>query len=165
MPKLVSPTPCPTYVVKRGQPVEKYVGYKKEAEYSANEQIGVCDCMGFNYRDHCKHLLFKMLLDQFKVDEFVFYGEEFGECKPRVKDEIMVLGEALKGVLRKHFVYDTLELARLIENPIDPHLYNCIEFDGKRKTHNVLVLGYYRGIMLVIRPIKEEIHEPAKVDF
>ena len=163
--RTVSSTPCPTYVVKRGQPIEKYVGYNKEATYSANEQIGVCDCIGFNHRDHCKHLLFKMLLDQFKVDEFVFYGSEFGECHPRVKEEMIATGAALQEILKKHFKYETLELARLIENPIDTHLYNCIEFDGRRKQHNVLVLGYYKGIMLVIRPIKEEASGTAKVAF
>jgi hypothetical protein len=165
MVRAVSSTPCPTYVVKRGQPVEKYEGYEKVAEYSANEQMGVCDCQGFTHRDHCKHLMFKMLLDQFKVDEFVFYGVEFGECHPRVEKEIMELGTILKEIIQKHFKYDILKLARLIQNPIDPTLYNCIEFDGSRKMHNVLVLGYFRGIMLVIRPIKEEASEPAKVAF
>jgi hypothetical protein len=144
-----------TYVVKRGEPIDKYMGYKKLTSYTANEQLGVCDCISYSYRESCKHLVFKDLLDQFKVNEFVFFGNEIGECRPRTKEDIIKLADSLKEVIKSHFMYDSLELVQLIQNPTNSDLYNSVTFEGVR-ARNVLVVGYVRGILFRVLPVAKK---------
>jgi hypothetical protein len=149
-----------TYVVRRGEHIDKYLGYNKITTYTANEQLGTCDCISFSYRESCKHLLFKDLLEQFRVDEFVFFGNELGECKPRTKEDIMSLANTLQEVIKDHFKYDDIKLTQLIQNPTNPQFYNSITYEGSRPKNNILVVGYVRGILFRVIPVTKSSEAP-----
>lgn len=142
-----------TYVVKRGQPVEKYVGYKKERTYDTNENLGVCDCEGFSHTTHCKHLRFKAMLDEttFKGDEMVFFGENVGDPKPKTENQISDIMLELLEPLEKHFNIVDIDVNRYVATPVNPNLFTAIEFRGKRKKPTQIV-GYFKGILFWLRP-------------
>lgn len=141
-----------TYVVKKDQPIDKYVGYEKDTTYVADENLGTCDCIGYTNTAHCKHLLFKALLSQFGVEELVFFGETVGACKPKPKEKIMKIALNLWEPLTEHFKFTVLEVDKLIPNPADSNVFNCIEFKGKR-SKPTLVVGYTSGVMFLVKPI------------
>jgi len=142
-----------TYVVKRGQPMEKFSGYEREATYLTDESLGTCDCIGFmqSRTATCKHLILKGLLDHFKVEELVFFGQGLGESRPKPRQKVLDIAKVVEDELRVHFKYESLELKRIIQNLSDPAVFNGFEFDGRR-AKTTLVVGYVSGLMFVVKP-------------
>ena len=142
-----------TYVIKRGQPIDKFVGYKKERSYSADENLGICDCIGFNNHTHCKHLNFKQLLDDpnFKCDEMIFFGENIGDCRPKTEAQMEKILLALIEPLDKHFGIVDIDCKPFIKHPAYPNLFSSIQFTGKRKKQT-LIVGWASGILFWLRP-------------
>ena len=140
-----------TYVIRRGKEIEKFVGYTLERTYVADEVMRACDCMGFMNTTHCKHIEFKRLLDDFNVDEMVFFGETLGDCKPKTEEQMDKIMLDLIETLATHFSIVDIDVTRYIQNPAEPKLFNCIEFTGKRKKPT-LIVGYTRGIMFTLKP-------------
>lgn len=143
-----------TYVISKGKEIEKYEGYTKTETYMADEEMGVCDCQGFVNTGHCKHLDLKGLLQQFKTDDLVFFGSELGDSKPKTDAQIRTLASDLATKLQAHFKFEAIALKELVRNPMDPNLYNCVKFVGRRK-RSTLIVGYTHGIMLIVE------HEPT----
>lgn len=141
-----------TYVVKRGERIRKFIGWKEEVKYDTDEKLHSCDCLGFLNTGKCKHLEFKELLDEFKVDEFIFFGDEIGECRPKDKDQILKIMKELHRTLERHFKFEELEPTDIVPFPADPNLYSCIRFVGKRKS-KLLIVGYIHGIMFTVKPV------------
>jgi hypothetical protein len=152
MNKVTKQSPATTYVVKRGEDVQKFVGWKQEAKYIADEKFQMCDCPGFANAGKCKHLEFKELLNEFGVEELVFFGDEIGKCEPKNKEQITKLTEWLTQRLKEHFQFETLVAKEFVANPANPDLFSFIRFDGTRKK-KTLVVGYAHGIMFTVRPV------------
>lgn len=148
----VAEKPPVTYVIRRGESVRKFVGWKEEAQYLADERLQTCDCPGFVNTGKCKHLEFKGLLDQFRVDELIFFGEHIGECKPKNKDQILQLIGWLGETLKSHFRFGLLDVTELVPNPADPDLFSFVRFEGKRN-RNTLIVGYAHGIMFSVKSV------------
>ena len=141
------------YVVKAGHPVEKYSGYAKVGEYSANERVGVCDCTGFMNRSECKHLVLKSMLQELKVEEFLFFGTSLGECKPKTGEQITKIAEDLTTELTSHFNFESLGVHRFIPAAMVPDRCGAIEFVGKRKGgKDAMIVGYFNGVLFTITP-------------
>lgn len=143
-----------TYVVKAGKPISKFVGYTKEKDYLADENLNVCDCEGFTHNAHCKHLELKSWLKQFKIDEMIFFGTEIGESKPKTKEDAKEILCEVDLMLREHFKFEMLHPKGFITNPVDDTLVNCVLFDGLRKKQTPWIVGTRRGIMFIVHPVE-----------
>lgn len=144
--------PPTSYLIRRGKEIEKYAGYVKRGTYMADENLNACDCSGFTHRGECKHMMFKSLLNEFDVDELIFFGAELGECKPKTGDQISAIAEMLLKELTDHFKFDKLDIEHFIPNPADPDTCNAVEFSGSRSGgKKTLIAGYRSGIMFIVR--------------
>lgn len=144
--------PPVTYVVKKGQPIQKFVGYTKERDYVADDSLGVCDCVGFTNHGKCKHMEFRTLLTEFNVDELVFFGDHLGDCIPKSQEQITkYVMEDLWETLSTHLKITDLDIKRFIPNQVDPNVFNCVELSGKR-SKPTLIVGYTHGVLVFLKP-------------
>jgi hypothetical protein len=140
-----------TYVIKRGKPIEKYSGYEKTESYLADENLGACDCIGFSNNAKCKHMEFKGLLNQFTVDELIFFGKDIGECKPMPIEKLSLLIPILEEALKEHFKFSEIDLKEMKTVPTNPSMYSFLVFHGKRDK-TVPIVGYMKGVMFLVKP-------------